>query len=216
MLFNWIQNEQKPTQINYSMQLKAWRRIVLNGSAPPVSLSTQSITPGVLQRIFNTISEARKSMSNIIDLIGAVRSDITRPLDILRQTSLLLKDMAGVMVAVSDLPSQIQQDFASATKSFLNTQADIQSTVFDDPKNRAAIQAITKSTASVEGLSSKAVSGGQLGKASAQLQSIDPSNNIFKEPDRYFSLMDTVPVNSLTLNEDQQATVDQVVKMLEI
>ena len=74
MLFNWIQNEQKPTQINYSMQLKAWRRIVLNGSAPPVSLSTQSITPGVLQRIFNTISEARKSMSNIIDLIGAVRS----------------------------------------------------------------------------------------------------------------------------------------------
>lgn len=212
MMFQWNQNEAKPTLINYSFTLKAWRRIELAEKSPAVKPSVQPISPGVLNRILNTISEARRLTSSVIDLIGAVRSDVERPLDVLRQTSLFVKDLAGVAVTACDLPFQIQRDYASSIKESLRILSSSVSTTSSDPAVRKALTAIRLSSAKTEGLSLSAVSGGQLGKSAATAQSIDPNDNVFRQPERNFTLMDQVPAFSLSLNNAQQAVVDDAIE----
>lgn len=209
--FVWQQNAQKPLHVNYQFQLKAWRRIDLQEKISPTKPQIQPISPGILQRILNTISEARKLTSAAVDLIGAVRSDVEKPLDVLRQSSLFVKDLAGAIVTACDLPFQIQRDYASSIKDSLGILSNSISSTSSDPSVRAAVAAVTASSAGVEGLSLKAVAGGQIGTAAAQAQSIDPSDNVFRQPERNFSLMDSVPVFSLSLNTAQQSAVDQVI-----
>lgn len=212
MQFNWNQNANKPMEVQYAFQLKAWRRIDLQTPPTAVSPDISSISPGILQRILTTISEARKLMSASIDLIGAVRSDVTKPLDVLRQTSLFVKDLAGVVVTAADLPFQIQKDYASSIKESMNILKDSISTTSSDSQVRSSLSAVSLSSSSSEGLSLNAIAGGQLGKNASMAQSIDPSNNIFKEPERNFTLMDQVPVFSLSLTDAQQSQVDQILE----
>lgn len=211
MQFVWQQNEQKPTQINYNMQLKAWRRIELSQKVSAVKPSIQSISPGVLQRILNTINEARRLTSSVIDLIGAVRSDVETPLDVLRQTSLFVKDLSGAVITACDLPFQIQRDYASSIKDSLNILATSIAQTSSDPHVRSALSGVTASSALVEGLSLSSVNNGQLGKTAATAQTINPQDNVFRQPERNFSLMDQVPVFSMSLNNAQQSQVDQVI-----
>ncbi len=210
--FVWNQSETKPDQIMYTFQLKAWRRIDLAEKVSAIQPTVQKITPGILQRILSTINEARKLTSASTDLIGAVRSDIEKPLDVLRQSALLVKDLAGVAVTAADLPFQIQKDYASSIKDSLNILSTSLASTSSDPSLRSALTGIKSSSANVEGLSLSAVGGGQLGKASATAQSIDPSDNVFRSPEKNFSLMDAVPVFSMSLNNAQQAAVDQIIE----
>lgn len=210
--FQWLQNEQKPTHINFSMQLKAWRRVDLTEKVSANVPSIQPLTPGILTRILNTISEARKLTSAAVDLIGAVRSDVEKPLDVLRQSSLFVKDLAGVVTTAADLPFQVQRDYASSVKESLNILSGAITQTLSDPSVRAALTGVAASSALVEGLSLSAVGQGQLGKTAATAQSINPADNVFRQPERNFTLMDQVPLFSMTLNHAQQAQVDQIVE----
>ena len=215
MQFVWQQNANKPMEINYSFQLKAWRRVDLKQQISPVKPDVNSISPGILQRILNTISESRKTMSAALDLIGAVRSDVTAPLDILRQTSLLIKDMAGVAVTAADLPSQLVRDYQSGIDSFLTSLKPgeiANSAASSDPSVSASLGELQSASSAREGLSRDAVAQNQLGEAAAQSQSIGPSSAIFNSPESNFQLMDLVPVHSLPLNSAQQAAIDQAVQ----
>lgn len=211
MQYQWQQNIQKPTEILYSMQLKAWRRIFLTEGVTSVTPSITSLSPGVLQRILNTISEARKLTSSVIDLIGAVRSDVEKPLDVLRQTSLFVKDLAGAIVTACDLPFQIQRDYASSIKESLRILSNTISITSSDSGVKSALAAIHFQFAPTEGLSFAAVANGQLGRTASIAQSIDPSNNVFRQPERNFTLLDQVPLHSISINSAQQAQVDQVI-----
>lgn len=207
--FQWMQSEQHPNRINYNFQLKAWRRIDLAEKANPVQPGVQPLSPGIMQRILSTISQARRLTSSALDLIGAVRSDVERPLDVLRQSSLFVKDLVGVAITAADLPFQIQRDYASSIKDSMNILNGAISDASSDPRVRSALAGVVASASVVEGLSMTSVSGGQLGKTMATAQSIDPADNVFRQPERNFSLMDEVPVFSLQLNPAQQAAVDQ-------
>jgi hypothetical protein len=211
MQFNWQQSQNKPTEVLYSFQLKAWRRVDLKQKVSFAKPDINSISPGILQRILNTITEARKTTSAALNLIGAVRSDVETPLDVLRQTSLLVKDLAGVAVTAADLPFQIQRDYASAIKDSINTISSSISTTTSDPAVKSALALIAASSATSEGLSLAAVSGGQLGAKAASAQSIDPTANIFGNPEKNFSLMNSVPVYSMKLNNAQQSAVNDVI-----
>lgn len=208
MPFTWQQNVNKPMAVSYQVQFKAWRRIDLKQKVSPIATSVQSITPGIMQRILNTISEARKATSAAINLIGAVRSDVNKPLDALRQSSLFVKDLAGVAVTAADLPFQLQRDFSSAIKDSLVNLKGAIDTLSSDGDVRGALQAISDSSKTNEGLSNNAVAGGQLGTNSAKAQSIDPANNVFTNAESNFSLMDEVPLSSMRLNPAQQRKVD--------
>lgn len=212
MSYTWQQSANKPLELMYNFQLKAWRRIDLKQKAKAIQSKVQPLSPGILQRVLAVISEARKTMSASINLIGAVRSDVDAPLNALRQTSLFVKDLIGVAITAADLPFQLQKDYASAIKDSLNTLSSSIATASSDPAVRTALAAIIVSTASVEGLTLKAVQGGQIGQISANASAIDPANNVFSSPESNFALLDNAPVTSLTLSVAQQAAVDQVLE----
>lgn len=211
--FIWQQNVAKAMSISYSMQLKAWRRVFLNENITLSSLPLQTLTPGILQRILNTITQARTAVASAYGLISAVTSDITAPLNALRQTALLVKDLSGVAVTAADLGRQvvaaystpIGQYFANLNQTTLNAQATSNSTVMNQI---AGLKAASQNT---EGLSISAVAGGQLGTAAAQAQANNPAYNAFSNSDANFALFDLVPVNSLQLSVSQQNQVNNIV-----
>jgi hypothetical protein len=211
MQYVWQQSAADPLEIKYSFQLKAWRRIDLHAALKVNPASIQTVSPGLLQRVLNTVTEARRTLSSVTSLIGAVRSDITAPLEALRQTALFVKDAAGVAVTAADMPGQIVKDYQSSIKQFLVTTGITDPTVLSDPAVSTAYLAIKQSAKTNEGLSMNAVSSGQLGTASSHAQSIDPANNVFNEPEKHFDLINQVPVTSLSLNSVQQSKLDQII-----
>lgn len=209
MQFQWQQSANKPMEITYALNLKAWRRIKLD-SLKPVKADVQTISPGILQRILNTLTQARQVAAAAYDLIGAVRSDVDKPLEVLRQTTLFVKDLAGVAATAADLPSQIAQDYSSAIKSSILGNSDNIRDASTDSGTRQALSDMQAESALNEGLSASAVASGQLGSTSASYSSINPSNNVFDQPARYFDLLDNVPVYSLSLTSAQQAVIDEL------
>lgn len=209
--FAWKQNVSKPMEVMYDIQLKAWRRVIIN-SPSAVTPSNAEISPGVLQQILNTVTQARKVMASSLDLIGAVRSDARTPLEILRQTALFVKDLAGVAFTAADLPSQIAKDYSSGIATFVATldSATLSGDSASDPSIALAIKKMKSSFSQREGLSVDAVASGQLGKTAQIAQSIDPSLNVLSNPEANFSLFNEVPLDNLKLSSQQQATINQI------
>ncbi len=211
MQFTWQQNVTKPMEIMYNMQFKAWRRVNLDEDVTLNTPNNQPIDAGILQRILNTISQARNATSSALNLIAAVRSDLETPLNVLRQTSLFVKGLAGVATSAADLPFQLQSEYASSIKQSLNILNDSISQTVTDTKTLASLAAIKASAAPAEGLSLDSVANGQLGQSAQQLQSIDPSNNVFAKPEANFTLMDQVPTSAMVLTPAQQSVVDEAI-----
>lgn len=211
--FTWQQNVNKPMEIMMNMQLKAWRRLKAAPGVPvtPVAASNQAISPGILQTILNSISQARTACSAAITLLGAVSSDVSTIFSVLSQTALFVKDLAGVATTAADLPSQLVSDFQSAiATSIVALSTSLASTV-TDPTTRANISAIVTSQEQREGLSLNAVAGGQLGMQATNAQANDPSNNVFSQPNANFTLLDQIPNSTLQLNGAQQTALNNVI-----
>lgn len=208
--FTWAQNVNKPLEVNYSMQLRAWRRINLANKAVSVNLSINKVSPGLLQTLLNTVTAARVVMAKSFDLIHAVRSDADKPLEILRQTSLLLKDGAGVGIAASDLPKQIARDYQSSITDFVFNNRIAITQANTSPDVRRVVDNIVIDKNSVEGLSSDAVAGGQVGVGALNFQNASPTNEVFAEPDRFFEVFDAVPTSSLSLTTNQQNELNDI------
>lgn len=210
--FNWTQNAQKPMEIMYNMQMKAWRRIDLKAKVKEKS-TVQPLSPGILQRVINTVAQARATMSSIIDLIGAVRSDVTRPLEVLRQTSLFVKDLAGVVITAADLPFQVQRDFKYAISDFFKSLStgEVLRNAATDPAVAQALKDLKIGWNRAEGVSSASVRAGQLGPGAADAQKIDPGMAVFDKPEKSHSLIDSANVFSLQLNATQQEQVEKAV-----
>lgn len=211
MQFVWQQNANKPLEIQYQLQLKAWRRIDLLQNVSTNKPAIQPLSPGILQRVLGTVSAARSVMSAATDLIGAVRSDVNTPLEVLRQISLFMKDISGTVITAADMPFQLQRDISSALKDSLNNLKTSISSTSSNPAVRSALSSISTSYVQTEGLSMSAVARGQIGSKAAQAQSIDPANNVFDSPEKNFDLINEVPVHSLELNPSQQAQVDSAI-----
>lgn len=210
--YSWIQSANKPMEVMYSFQLKAWRRIDLEQVTSPPKEENQPLSPGILQRVLATISAARTTLSASLNLIGAVRSDVETPLDALRQTALFVKSLAGTSPTAVDLPSQKITDFASLLAEALTQLAE---SIASNNSNLAVIDSlnlIIQSQNQNEGLSSDAVANGQLGSLASLNQSLNPANAVFDQPLGNFSILDQVSVSSLSLNSAQQAVVDQILE----
>jgi len=206
MQFVWQQNKERPLQVNYQMQFKAWRRVDLRENIQTIPPSIQPVSPGILQRVLNTIAAARTVCSQSLNLIAAVRSDVEAPLEALRQTALLVKGLAGVVVAVADLPLQLQQDYKSAINNFASSMSfnNLTGNAGSNSGVQSSLANLKSSAQQNEGLSLDAVAGGQLGNAAVNAQAINPANNIFTSPEANFLLFNQIPLNNLVLNARQQ------------
>ncbi len=213
MSYTWQQSQNKSMEILYTMQLKAWRRIDLNNKPFVAEPGVSALTPGILNRVLNTLYQAQVTVASAINLIGAVRSDVEAPITALQQTTLLVKGLAGAVITAANLPAQLVTDYKSAISTFftslsinsLTGQASVKAAVI------APLQNLQNSIIKTEGLSVNAVANGQIGTTAVQAQPGDPAFNIFSQPATNFLLFDQVPVNSLVLTPAQQQAVNTAI-----
>lgn len=204
--FNWNENANRPMEINYNLQMKAWRRINLKQSSFETPLQVTPLTPGALQTILNSIQAAQNTAAAAAALIGSVRSDVDNILNIVRQTGLFVKQLAGVALAASDLPAQLASDAQSTISTFIATinPNNLFGPAKTDVTTLNVISSIQSVSSNNEGLSATAVNGGQLGQPAAASATLNPSNAAFTNPLLYPLLFSQVPVNNLSLNSQQQ------------
>jgi len=210
MQYVWQQSAQKPMEIMYQLQFKAWRRITLSESSKVVPANVYKITPGILQRILNGITEARLTCSSAIAVIGAVTSDVNGVFNVLSQTALFVKDLMGVGTAASDLPASIQKDFSSAIQNYASINSNAIATAVTTTAGVAAVAAIAAAQTARNGISQTAASNGQLGNSVANAQQTNPAANIFNNPNAFVDLMDQVPTSQLVLNTAQQNKLNNI------
>jgi hypothetical protein len=211
MQFTWQQSVQKPMEIMYQLQFKAWRRINLQESPQQTSpAQAYTVTPGILQRILNGITEARLTCSSAIGVIGAVTADVNNIFNVLSQTALFVKDLLGVAVAASDLPSSITKDFNSAIQQYTFTNSASMLSTVSTAAGAAAVAAVVVSTTQRNGISQTAASNGQLGPNVSTAQQTNAAAAIFNNPNANVDFLDQVPVNQLSLNNAQQKKLNSI------
>ncbi len=224
-------NERKPSELLFSFQLKAWKRIDLQQDIQAVSTELPRLDANLFQRIVGTIAEVRRTLGSAANLVKAVRSDFQKPFNVLRQTSLAVKDTAGLAFAVADLPRQLVSDFNSAITSSLSTvNSAFQlgsfqaasggggTNVLRNPvagkatsssqKAGDVVSSVLEKQAINEGLSSDEIASGALGSEAAQRQATDPINEVFANPEENFDLFNNLSVDDLVLTPEQQLAIE--------
>jgi hypothetical protein len=211
MQFAWQQSANKPMEIMYNLQFKAWRRVQITQiPQKPTPASNYSITPGLLQRILNTITEARLVCSSAIALIGAVTYDVNRVFSVISQTALFVKNLLGVVATAADLPSNLAQDFNSAISQFVFNNPNKVLASVTTPAGTAAVKAIIRDMNYYSGLPPSAVYNGQLGLNATNSQQVNSTAAIFKNTNAFLDMLDQVPSNQLALNNAQQGSLSKV------
>jgi hypothetical protein len=231
MAFELNQSERKPNEMIFSMQLKAWKRIDLQQDVKSTQDTLPALDANLFQRIVGVISSTRRILGSATNLIKAVRSDFQKSFNILRQTSLAVKDTAGLTFSVVDLPRQIIDDFNSAINSAWitsskayqrgadrHTSASGDSLVLRNPlsgKETSSAQKAGSVISSVldkqkvnEGLSNDEIASGALGKEAAARLETDSINNIFENPEENFDLFNNLLVDNLVLSPEQQRAIE--------
>jgi hypothetical protein len=120
MIFNSDKNQQKPAEYKFNIQLKAWKRIDLNIEQAGGKTNVPKLTPNVYQSVLGGIRNARRTLSTAKNLIQAVRSDVTKPLEALRQTALAVKDASGVATTAADCTKDVINSYQYSIKDSMN------------------------------------------------------------------------------------------------
>lgn len=206
MSFTWNENVNRPMEVNYSIQFKAWRRINLKDKLELQQLDVTPLSPGALQQILNIISAAQNTAAAATALIGSVRSDVDNILNIIRQTGIFVKQLAGVALAASDLPAQLVGDAQSTISTFMATinPNNLFGPAATDPNTQSTLSYVKALNSTHEGLSFAAIANSQLGPSVASAATLNPSNSVFANPLQNPLIFSQVPVNSLSLNTAQQ------------
>ena len=211
--YTWMQSQAKGMEINFAFQLKAWRRIDLHNKPFVAEPGVSTLTPGILQRIMNTLFEARATVSSAINLIGAVTSDVEAPISVLQQTTLLVKGIAGAVITAIDLPKQLITDYRNGIGAALQNLSvnSLTGPAATDPATISSLQTLQASYQQTEGISINSVSNGQIGTAASQSQPGNPALNIFTNPESNFLLFDQVPLNTVQFTTAQQAAINTAI-----
>jgi len=226
--FTLEQNQQKPMEYLWNVQFKAWKRIELESPAA-ASQELPKLTANMFQRITGTIRETRRALGNSLNLVKAVRSDFQKPLNVLRQTALAVKDLGGLAITAVDMPGAILDDMESSWKdsiaiignsfqrgpdggnkgtSATGVTASGLRAGTQEAKAGIAANAVLAQSGKNEGLSQSAVAGGALGLGASQSLETDSTKNIANTPEEFFDLFDAIDIEDLTLSREQQEAID--------
>lgn len=216
--FNLQKSAQKPMEHNFSLQLKAWKRISIDSSNLAGNQTLPGLDLDVLQRVNSTIRSTRNTLAGAVNLVKAVRSDVLAPFTALRQTALAIKDLSGLVKTVADFPRQIGRDIESSIEGTVQTlngrfgrSPTLRGRTSSQAKTSYAIATISGRLAINEGLTSDQVANGAIGNSSAQDNQLDPITDIYANPEEYFDFFDSIEIDRLDLTPEQfQAIEDEI------
>ena len=230
--FSLQKNQQAPMEYLWNLQLKAWKRIDLQAFVDASSTQSPSLSPSLLQNINNVLRESRRTVSSALNVVKSVRADFDAPLNSLRQASLAVKDLGGLVFTVIDLPSNVINDYKHSiqdslfiarnafkrgpdgggvgTSSTGVTSSSVIKSQSLESKAGAAVNAIATFVSINEGVSGSFVSQGALGTNASDDQALNPINDVFANPQANFTLFDGVAISDLKLTPPQQQVIDDI------
>jgi hypothetical protein len=111
MAFNLRRDVSSPLRYRYDIQLKAWHEVPSNSLSGPIA-GNWSVTEvrSTMTKVLDTILAAQRVILSAVSIVNAVRADIQKVLNIVRQVILAVKLVVGVVVAIIDLPRKILED----------------------------------------------------------------------------------------------------------
>ena len=111
MAFNLRRDVSSPLRYRYDLQLKAWHEVPSASLGGPDS-GNWDVTQvrSTLNKVLDTLVAAQRVILSAVSVVNAVRADIQKILNVVRQAILAVKLIVGVIVAIIDLPRQLLQD----------------------------------------------------------------------------------------------------------
>jgi len=208
-VFSLKQNYMRPNQMLWDIKLRAYARVTIGGNkfqqAPNIFAQND------YQKLISSIRQTRKLMSSSVDLVKAVRSDFRKPFEAIRQVSLALKDISGLILTVADLPNSIVQDtFDLIEESAVNT---LDAFLAFSGKNTSdffkASSQEDKSRA-ITGLMYAKSKDSNGGSTVLENDATEPLNIVKNNPEGYFDFYDSVDVAGLELTPEQEQNITDV------
>jgi hypothetical protein len=225
--FTVTKSQKAPNESLFNMQFKAWKRIDLSSPVTPrFSFFDNSVSSDGgfnLFDVINALDNARSVMSAALNIVKSVRADFRKVFDQIRKVALFVKDLAGVVLAIVDLPNQIIKDLNSVIKQIaadfddaeasINQAGDVISTALGQNKSKAAVKAIKAESAKDEGQSPQAIEDGEGGRGARNAGRVSPLNNIFNEPEANFDFFKQINVDDLTLTPKQSLAIQDEIDL---
>jgi hypothetical protein len=184
--FDVRRSAQSPYEYQYSLSLKAWRRISLNTNSKVVWDGFKPVMrdPNAFAQLLNKIEQARVVLQNSKAVLKAFGGDVEKILfEPLREVVLFAKDVLGVVKTAADLPSSIGSSLAlfvaEAKDSFTELGEDI---------THFGVQSGKAESAS-----------GETDSTRQAIQSASPVNKTFENPSDNFELMRKIIPSKLNL-----------------
>jgi hypothetical protein len=206
---NVFKNAQKPVEEQFSLQLKAWKRINLDKTETQLQPQIPGLDTNTYKNILEGIRQARIAAQSSLNLIKAVRSDFQKPLNALREASLFVKDLGGVVQSAAELPRQIVKDYQSGIDEAVRNVSSAFTNSGDATNKRLATN-LVNSSAKFEGRNIASTKNNSR-SLSQQIDS-DPAYNIFSDPESAFTLFEQVDMDSVRLSDEQRLRFEEEVE----
>ncbi len=121
--FSLQRSASEPMEYKYSIQLEAWKRIILGNNV--TTKDNAAFRKSLGERILAGIAIVRKifrAIAAAAEMIQAIRGDIQRILDVVRTVALAMKQITGIVNSLIDLPQAIINDCKSAVAEFTSAK----------------------------------------------------------------------------------------------
>jgi len=199
----------KVWEYQYSLSLKAWRRVALTQGAgsnkipyanTELHLEPITSTPDKMSKALKALNDSRRVLHNSVNTMRAFTGDLTdavlRPL---REVCLFLKDGVGAVVSIADFPRQIILGARTAILELFSVKNTFQAAGATLAATSAQYQ---KDVELLRDL------GSQLSKSDTKAGDIQilrileshPANKIFTEPENHYDLFSVIKPGDLNLD----------------
>lgn len=197
--YDTSRNAQSPLEYLFSLQLRATKRVKLNGSSAGAVTAYVPIqnSPSKLARLMNTIQAVRSTLQSAQKTILAIGGDIEASLFTpLRELTLVAKDALSIPFAVADMANNVIDsmksaiiDLASTQSAITNFQGNIQRAFGTVSKNAKTISFNLNQIAAEQSDSNTVVPGFEAA----------PANDPFTDPTANFDFFSGIQVGDLNL-----------------
>lgn len=163
--FNVSKDASSPLEYKYSLDFKAWKRVLLKPSLSGFK-QAQPVRTNVLllQKTLNVLTQARKVIRDIGQIPQAFLGDLNRINEVFRQSIGFCKDLAGTTQNLADLPESIKSqivkaaredgsDFKTAGKQIAKSVSNFQKNILQPFAYSSGSKSILKSSDTVEEIS---------------------------------------------------------------
>ncbi len=207
-LFTRRKSAASPLEGTYQFELKAWKRVTLNNiveAADGVTDLRLGKDGNFWQSTLDKLSQARRLISRARNVIAAVRNDINGPLDAMRQVVMAVKDIAGVVLSLIDLPNQVANDY----RKFFAESKQLLKTIFESEGQSSEVSKAFKDLTKV--LDQKKGAAALTGSNAIASGITTSAESIFDDPVANFDFFDAVTIDTIPVTtEINEAIQDEI------